>query len=286
MDNFRQAGNGFRAIPQNADDVLSIQPLTHELPLVVARRWIRSGNAALRHEAEKLLCKLADDFPLAMEIPQELCVAYLERGAIEKTRAALERIRPLMRVGNEEILSRWGRLFKNAGDRALAERHFEAAGRHYDAAADWYDRAFQVRQGHYPGANLATVSLLRAAVALRLDAEGRAERARELHAHSRSLAAALLEGRRRKPWPIDSDDDDVWHPATLGELRLLLEEWQPAAEHYQAALHQEHAGPFHVNSMRQQVERIVGAFEALKIVVQPPFSSAEGLDALFSNARP
>lgn len=264
-----------------ADEVLSIKPLTHELPLLLARRWIRSGDTALRQEAEKLLLKLADDFPLVMEIPQELCVAYLERGASEETRATLERVRPLMRTGNEEILSRWGRLFKDAGDLALADEQLEAAGRHYDAAADWYTKAFRVRQGHYPGANLATLSLLRAAVALRLDGEQRAAGARELHAQSRALAITLLNGRRQKPWPVDWEDDDVWHAATLGELRLLLEEWQPAAEHYQEALHQEQAQPFHISSMRQQAERIVRAFEALAIAPQPPFSTVEDLNTLF-----
>ena len=270
---------------KTADEVLSINPISHELPLVLARRWIRSGEAELREEAERLLRKLADEFPLAMEIQQELCVAYLERGAIEETRATLERIRPLMRTGNEEILSRWGRLFKNAGDRALADGRIEAAGRHYDAAADWYDRAFQVRRGHYPGANLATLSLLRAAVALRLDGPQQAARAHELHARAREIAATLLEGRRQKPWPMDWDDDDVWHPATMGELRLLLEEWQPAAAHYQEALRQEHVGPFHANSMHQQVERIVHAFATLGIAVQPPFCSAGELDALFRTGR-
>lgn len=274
-------GNGLRAVPQTADEVLSIGPITHELPLVMARRWIRSGDAALRKEAEKLLLMLTDAFPLAMEIPQELCVAYLERGAMEETRLTLERIGPLMRSGNEEILSRWGRLFKNAGDRALIDEQLAAAERHYEAAADWYGRAFRVRQGHYPGANLATLALLRAAVAVRLEAHERAAKTHELHERSHTLARTLLDARQQKPWSIDLEDDDVWHAATLGELRLLLEDWQPAAEYYQEALRQRHAGPFHVNSMRQQAERIVRAFDTLGIAVMPPFSTVEEWNALF-----
>lgn len=198
-----------------------------------------------------------------------------------ETRATLERLRPLMRAGNEEILSRWGRLFKNAGDCALAKENFEAAGRHYDAAADWYARAFAVRQGHYPGANLATLWLLRAAVALRLDGHQRSAEAQDRHAKSRESAAAILSDRQRKPWPVDWEDDDVWHPATLGELRLLLQAWQPAAEQYQTALRAPHARPFHARSMRQQVERVVRAFETLGIDVLPPFSGSEQLDSLF-----
>jgi hypothetical protein len=77
------------------------------------------------------------------------------------------------------------------------------------------------------------------------------------------LTQELLE--RRSSWPHDLPDDNIWHPATEGEAHLLLQNWKEADQLYRQAQAQTNCQPFHRDSMRKQVERILWCFQQIKI---------------------
>jgi hypothetical protein len=162
------------------------------------------------------------------------------------------------------VLSRCGRVYRDQGDRYVsypevpgapevriggaAEIPAEAR-RYYLLALREYAKAYQIRFGHYPGVNVATLHLLVAA----LDFSG-AERDAHLK-DCRATAQKLLD--HKADWPREHDDDPIWHAASAGELHLLLQNWQTAYECYRAAQQHERFQAFHRTTMLKQVVRII-----------------------------
>ena len=264
-----------------ADEVLSLHYVSYWAPLVKARKWTRSGDDALKREAVVLLRQLRERYPHALEIGQELALALLECSMDSDARRVLQDLDAMCHNANEEILCRWGRLYKDNADRYLrfAHRGPEArepepaaqpaeepttAALFYRLALEKYAAAYQIRFGHYPGINTATLHLMLAALSTEpyLQDQNRQE--------SEDIARDLL--KRRAVWPQDlAEDIDVWHPATEAEARLLLQEWDGAAQLYRSAQSAMACERLHRESMQRQAVRILYCFRRLGLADTGPF---------------
>lgn len=264
-----------------AAEVLSLQYVSYWAPLAKARKWARSGEDALKREAIALLQALRQRYPHALEIGQELALTLLECSMDADARRVLQDLDAMCNNPNEEILCRWGRLYKDNGDRYVrlappprggqgeepagesAEEPVTAA-RYYRLALEKYAAAYQIRFGHYPGINNATLLLMLAALS------SDASQSDQNHRESEDLARELL--KRRGSWPQDlAEDLDVWHPATEAEAQLLLQEWEEAAQLYRSAQNAMACERLHRDSMRKQVVRILYCFARLGIADTGPF---------------
>jgi tetratricopeptide (TPR) repeat protein len=268
--------------------VLKRRYLSHHEPLAVAREWTRRGGTEARNAVE-LLQELWRKYPYVLAVGNELVFALLQTGRREDAMNLLTRLEPRFQVIDEDTLSRWGRIFKDDGDKELqkASRDLDLADGHYRKAIERYDRAYQVGRGFYSGINKAALLMLCASLNRELtwaadqagDAKktlGYARQAEEDYQSARALAKELYDNRQH--WQTRLPDDNIWLPATAGEAALLLERWEESAERYRDALRQANVQPFHPQSMRKQVERILGAFQKLGAAPQGPFTD---LDSLF-----
>ncbi|HKI35204.1 MAG TPA: tetratricopeptide repeat-containing protein [Gemmataceae bacterium] len=252
-----------------AKELLDRFTIDYDVLLERARRW-RISNVP--EQAVELLRGLQGRYPLALEIGQELVLALIDANKRDEAQVEMHKLQSQLRNPNEELLSRWGRLFKEDGDRlnphlpdelkgrSTDDRRpndAELADRFYADSQQKYNQAYQVRLGHYPGINKATLLLVRASLA---SAMQDSERARAFVNQAQRLAGELLERRRRNDWPDDQPDDHkVWHPATEAEALLLLREWKRAADLYRSIPMT--AG--HRSSIVKQIERILAAWDQL-----------------------
>jgi hypothetical protein len=263
-----------------AAEVLALPTVTHGTPLEKARLWVRSGDPALIAAAVELLKGLLKRYPSAPDIGPELALAQTAAGRpgeAELTLLALERV---FRTPAEEHLCRWGRLFKDEGDRFFLGLEvgshgprLEQASAYYGQALAMYDQAERIRRGHYPGINKATLLMLLGALAR---SRGANEESDRYLAEASATARDLLD--RRPRWPFDKPDDNIWHLATAGEAYLICEPTQ-AAEQYRMALDTRNLQQMHRTSMRRQVERILQSFKLLNRAVPESF---DDLDRLFA----
>lgn len=257
---------------QTAQSLLDMRFISYATPLALARRWARSGEPRDREQALDLLKGLFARFPHSIEIGQELALVYLEARDERAARSVLENLQLLCRNPNEEVLARCGRVYRDKGDSYVAYPEFsgpprvrtggvtdnaDEALRYYDLALQEYKKAYQIRFGHYPGVNVATLHLL--LTAFETDD---AKRASHLDA-SMAIARRLLA--RKAEWPSEHDDDVVWHAASAGELHLLLREWQAAEDSYRTAWRHAKCQEFHSHSMLKQVIRILYAHQRLGV---------------------
>ena len=206
----------------------------------------------------------------------------IECGEHDRSELALRALEITFANLDEEILCRWGRLFKDRGDDylelpgAVSDRfapNRDRAVEFYRKALEKYDEAYGIRSGHYPGINKATLLLI--VGSLKAEQTGQAPGAsppREL-LESVDLAGKLLENRGS--WTSDQPyDEPVWHPATQGEAHLLRREWAQAAALYREAMGAREISHLARESMRRQVDRILLAFRNLGIAIPPPFDDA------------
>jgi hypothetical protein len=101
----------------------------------------------------------------------------------------------------------------------------------------------------------------------------------ELRKGCKTLASDLIASSAT--WEKVLADDTIWILATEAEARLLQEQWEHSAELYKAACAQPGVMPFHRDSMRKQVVRIVEAFGRLGVEVGESFAE---LDTIFGPA--
>src|SRR5262249_49116658 len=166
------------------------------------------------------------------------------------------------------------RLSKDEGHARLDRRQPRVAEIHYRDALQKYERAYKIRQGHFPGVNVAALLVSLAGLAR---ARGNEAECAELLQRSRVVCNDLL--RRREQWPVDQPDDQIWHLGTEAEIQLLLNEWDKAAELYQAARLLPGCQPFHIDVMRNQAKRTLDCLrEYLKIT---SFGSMGELESVF-----
>jgi tetratricopeptide (TPR) repeat protein len=252
--------------------------VSYATPLELAKRWSHSGEQSVQVQALELLKGLFARFPHSIEIGQQLALTYLETGAESEAKSVLDELQLLCRNPNEEVLSRCGRVYRDRGDRFVeypdfpglpegkiggAVENSSEALRYYRLALQEYSKAYQIRLGHYPGVNVATLYLLIAAFESN-------DAARDLNLeNSKRIAQALLA--RISEWPLENKDDPIWHAATAGELYLLLREWQSAHTCYRSAVKHDLFESFHRNSMLKQVIRIVYCQKRLGVPSLGPF---------------
>lgn len=256
------------------DEVLAYPFPDYSWPLAIGVGWRNKSNSQKLDEAIKLFEACRSRYPHALEFGHELALAYLERGGEGDDKNAervLQEIEALYGVANEEFLCRFGRLYKERGDRAAKAGLREEAADFYKRATHWYAEAYKVRQGHFPGINRATLLLLRAS--LSDDETDHTDLADE----SADQAAKLLA--RYDRWPHDLKDDNIWHPATAAEAHFLRKEWSAARLRYREALDQWNCENFHWNSMHKQARRIRDAFRQLGVTDFGPLADLEGLFA-------
>ncbi len=241
---------------------------SYHKPLEMARTWSRSGVEEDRRDAIELLKGLIARYPHALVFGQELVLALIEGGGNDEAEATLRRFERDAPGLDEEFLCRWGRLFKDSGDRQArgSPPEITLAEEFYRKALEKYDRAYQIRSGHYPGINKATLLLVLAALA---PTPPGSPPSPDLQA-SADLASEILANRPR--WNRDDPDDEpIWHAATAGEAHLLRQEWNEAASQYREVLRRQNLKPHARESIRKQIERVVASFSALGVVVPPPF---------------
>lgn len=255
------------------EDVLSMRCVSESVPLELARRWMQSNR---QQDARRLLEELFKRFSHSIEIGQQLALAYLETGDRANATRVLDRLDVLCRNPQEEVLVRRGRLMRDAADKHLerdAHRSEAAAATPalecYRQAHKMYLAAWNVRSGHYPGINVATLHLLIASL-VREPTERDSQLAMCSH-----MAKTLLSCRAQ--WVSEHADDAVWHAATAGEAFLLQQDWNAAADAYQSAQRLPQFLPGHNKSMRGQVVRILEAFQRLGIEPEGDFIDLERL---------
>ena len=179
-----------------------------------------AGNTAIREaldsglntEALDLARKAVLEDPDAAEPHYLGALACVRMGAIseaERWLAPVDRDRLGDKSLAADIWSLAGRIAKDRYS-AASDSSRAAAREHARMAIDCYQRAFAISGSAYPAVNAATLAML----------SGDAELARTL---ARKALGAL------------GKDGDHWHHATLGEALLLLDELDPARDHYTEA---------------------------------------------------
>src|SRR5262249_29659575 len=129
----------------------------HQLLLEKARRWVRTRRPDLTEQAVLLLTDLVTRFGYVLDIHTELALALTQLGRRTDAEDALRQAERLVRDDDEETLARWGRLSKDEGHARLDRRQPRVAEIHYRDALQKYERAYKIRQGHFPGVNVAAL---------------------------------------------------------------------------------------------------------------------------------
>ncbi|MBL8830545.1 MAG: DUF4071 domain-containing protein [Planctomycetaceae bacterium] len=228
--------------------------------LSVAQTWLWSDAAPQLRDAITLLTQLRRDYPHAMQIGTELALALIHNDQLSAAENLLRELAADWGAPDEELLCRWGRLYKDTGDKLWAvhrhhEDHYPRICAAYERSLAHYEEAYAVRHGHYPGINVATLRLLVASFKA-LPAQRDEDRQR-----SRQIALDLLQ--KRAHWPGNHDDDSFWHHATEGEAYLLLEQWDAAQQAYHRAFANTYCLPGRRVSIEQQLQRVFQAYERM-----------------------
>lgn len=257
------------------EEILKRPYPSYHPPLELACEKTRRGGPELA-DGIALLQGLRQRYRHVLAVGHELVLALLEAGRRDDALTELRLLEEQFQDVNEEMLCRWGRWHKEAGDALVGENNLAVAALEYRKAYDRYDQAYAIRLGHYPGINKAALHLLLAGVTL---AQGEADENARHRRQAEELAGALLA--RRGSWPEDLAEDNIWHPATAGEAHLLRREWAAAEAEYRRALAQQNLLPMHRDSMRKQVRRVLDALARLGVQPEGAFTDPA---ALFASA--
>lgn len=204
-----------------------------------ASRWVRSAKTPFVQAGADLLEDLRKRYPHVLEIDEELALAYLELKQDDKAEAVLQGVDNRYSILPEEAYCRWGRLWKDRGQKALPDDAKAASGiaaRCFRTALERYQKAYDLRRDYYPGINVATMQLL-------LGEQGEA----------RATAAAVLASLGRN----GTHEDVVWAPATRGEAHTILCEHDEALAAYQSATGSPACLPHDKHSMRRQLQLLL-----------------------------
>ena len=272
------------------ETILAVPFPSYHRPLAWAHQWLCSGEPQRKQAAVELLRKLYERYDHAVAVGQELVLALMESGPETRAEAeaTLQAIDARFAKLDEELLCRWGRFYKEHGDRylglpwlaATVAPNPEEARPFYILSLEKYAEASRLRQGHYPGINRATLQFLLGTL-VRPAGLASAVPTREL-AEAQSLARRLLEVRDQ--WHDSLPNDrSVWHPATTAEAHLLLQEWDQAAREYRVAVANSQGAPRDIESMGRQVFRILLGWNAVGVTIPEPFTQ---LDTLFPGMPP
>ena len=188
-------------------------------------------------------------FPYAVALKQQLVLSLVESDNSadeEKARREIEDFFTLACVFRDhEFLCRFGRIYKDKGDRQLDENvtHQEViegklpAYQHYLVALYYYETAYDITGNYYPAINAASLALLVGD-----------------HEKQKSLAEQILTICARLPL---NDPNQTWILATEGEASLLVGRTESATRFYRAALERilaEETGT--IDSIYKQLRRL------------------------------
>jgi hypothetical protein len=213
--------------------------MSHHERLAFASAWVRGLNPSDQKRGDFLeaaitiLTKLREQYPHALEIDEELALAYLEANRREDFEKLLANVTVRYSQLSEEFLCRIGRYWKDQAKDLSDKKDVEGATRCYKAALDLYNRAFQLRRNYYPGINVAGLQYIL----------GQREEAART---ARAVLASL-----DRPWPHDQQH---WICATRGDAYFLAGEDEAAERLYREAV--EKADAHAAVSMRRQVEML------------------------------
>jgi tetratricopeptide (TPR) repeat protein len=200
----------------------------YRVPLRHAHRLWKGGK---NDQALALLTGAIQQFGYAVPLLQEYAWMLATGGQHDRALDLLKPLSDLCRVfGDCETLSRFGRIFKDLGDRALEKNPVsfdQLSSKH--PASQWYRSAYErykeasdvadPNEKYYPEINAATMALLRK---MAPEMKHSAQKALE-------LCAELDLGDL-------SPDDRFWVLVTEGEASLLMNETQAALRFYAQAL--------------------------------------------------
>ena len=205
-------------------------------PLRIAWAWNRGGDAEKIARAHDLLMGLRDRYRHVLAWHYELAFNLTKQDRCEEALAQLVEIGETFQGQlDEDTLSLWGKCHKARGDQfraaglrtgsSQAERltALAEADRAYVEACRRYEQAYGLEHNWFPGINLATLWLMRAALAGEL---GRLTDREKLRASSVRLAGELQSAA--EGWRPRLKDDLVWIVATRGEAALLQSDWRSA----------------------------------------------------------
>src|SRR5262249_53446752 len=128
----------------------------------------------------------------------------------------------------------------------------------YRLSAAKYQEAYTIRQGHYPGINLAALCLIRAGVARKLKLP---EEEKKLRDQMEGEVKDLLSRQSDGPADYGDQDRNLWHPVTRADIHLLQQEWDDAVQLYRSAC--QSAQTWAKGTIGKQVVRIRDAWLAL-----------------------
>jgi tetratricopeptide (TPR) repeat protein len=266
--------------PLDAAAVLNAGHDSYHKPYRIAWAWNRSKVPDDLKRAEQLLTRLTDpdQFAFAVPIWYERAFNLVRQGRPDEAVAVLKDVvARFPGLADEDILCLWGRIHKDRGSAALAADDLAAAEREFTRAEERYEKAYGLRGHRFPGINIATLRFVRAgliktlasrpfgpgAETAGLDREtaGR-DAAATLQESAREMAAVLVAARAT--WRDELADDAIWRLATLAEAYVLLGEWDTAKRAYADALAPGHnPQPFHAETMRDQLRRLLDAYVRL-----------------------
>lgn len=198
------------------------------VPIAQAHRiWQGQRLSPSLEDAAEILKNALRCYPHSMALRQEYALVLAELGENNDARDLLEPSRDLCVVfGDEETLSRIGRLYKDLGDISyrkdpvpVGEIGKTPAYQWYSSALECYQDAFKIAGNYFPGINAATMALL-----LGKDTEASAI-ATEVEESCRDIAPGTL-----------TPDDRYWVFATEGEAQLILRHSGNAVKFYKDAL--------------------------------------------------
>jgi hypothetical protein len=270
--------------PPTVEAILKVPFASYHRPLAWAHQWLSSGDPERKQAAVELLRGLYRRYEHAVAVGQELVLALMEGGpeAQAEAEATLQGIDARFAKLDEELLCRWGRFYKDHGDRylglpwlvATVPPNPEEARPYYLRSLEKYEEAYRIRSGHYPGINTATLQFLLGTL-VRPAGTASGPPAVEL-AKAQDLARRLIEGRDQwsESFPTDRT---VWHPATAAEAHLLLQEWDQAAREYRVAVENSRNAPRDIESMGRQAFRILMGWSTVGAALPQPFAQLESL---------
>jgi hypothetical protein len=243
-------------------------------PLDRAIEWFKDGRVEMLREAIELLRGLRREYPDAPQIGQWLVLTLIEADQPAEAETELAATERLFHNPDEELLSRWGRLFRERGDENAKhlpenEADRQIAIHHYRKARDKYVDAAAVRHGHYPRINVAELSLILAG----LDAPHR-----EQERHRAEETAAELVATREN-WHTDVPADEFWHLATEAQCQMLLGNWELATGLYQQACSHRLCHDRDRASIRGGCQRTKQAFRRLGVTNFGPLDDEDGVFA-------
>lgn len=242
-------------------------------------RTYRVSNtlADLRH-AELILRKGLRDHVYALPIGDELVIVLEKQNRDQDALNLLKELENRHRNISAETLCRFAKLLKKEANRLAKGGNPAAAIPKLAEAERYYGRAFEKSNSFYSRINQLTTRFVRSALLMQINQKLESE---QLLREVREDAAHMLTNS--SVWQAQLNDDDIWIPATQGEVNLLLGRWNDSANAYSEAMQLAKGQTFYSVCMKDQVKMLLEAYQKLKIDPTGPLADPE-LFFTFSSA--